>query len=153
MAEPNAYHETDGDSVLRRERGMHRVSNATRWTAAAAAAGTAVLGLTYTHLLPGKGQVPVSAQGGQQTVCVQQAPAAAATTAARGTPREIDGDAEEGGAGEKGDKAADDGSRNTTTVQPAVAACPAGTVANGLTPPAQAPSPAQQAPQTRTGAS
>ena len=53
MADPNVHHETDGGSVQRRDHGLRRVSIATRWTVAAAAVGTAALGVTYTHLLPG----------------------------------------------------------------------------------------------------
>jgi hypothetical protein len=41
------------DAVRRRERGLRRVSATTRWVAAAAVAGTAVLGAGYAHALPG----------------------------------------------------------------------------------------------------
>ena len=144
MADPNAHHETDDDYVLRRDRGFRRVSSATRWTVAAAAVGTAALGLIYTHLLPGTSP----AQGAQQNAaaCVQQPSAVApAPAAAQVTHREKD---------DEGENVADDeGSRNTTAAtstvqQPTPTVCP-----GGLTPPAQPPAAGKQAPLTRTGAS
>ncbi len=39
----------DPDPLRARERGLHRVSSATRWTATAAAAGALVLGAGYAH--------------------------------------------------------------------------------------------------------
>ncbi|MFL6110318.1 MAG: hypothetical protein ACJ786_03060 [Catenulispora sp.] len=155
MAEPNDHRDTDGESVLRRERGLRRVSTTTRWTVAAAAAGTAALGLTYTHLLPGASAATSarsSAPSGRPaagTACVQPAPALVPAPApiSRG-----DGD-EEGDRHDDGDSADDAGDRIAGAVQPAAAVCPGG-AANGLTPPAQPPTAAvRQAPQTRTGAS
>ncbi|HET9118575.1 MAG TPA: hypothetical protein VFN75_10980, partial [Pseudonocardiaceae bacterium] len=41
------------DPTQRRQQGLRRVGAATKWTVAAAAAGSAVLGMTYAQLLPG----------------------------------------------------------------------------------------------------
>ena len=145
MADPNVHHRAPGDPAPRRDRGLRRVSAATRWTVAAAAAGTAALGLTYTHLLPGTSPATAAGQGAQQSAaaCVPQPSALAPTpapVAAQVTHREKD---------DEGENAADaEDGRNTSTataVQAPATVC--------LTPPAQPPAPGQQAPQTRTGAS
>ena len=154
MADPNLHHETDGYSVQRRDQGLRRVSAATRWTVAAAAVGTAALGVTYTHLLPGKSSGAAAAQGAQQSTanCVLQPAAVVPAPAAAPAPHR---DHEKG---DEGENASDDeGSPNTvitaTALQPPVIVCPTGGTTNGLTAPAQPPAPGQKAPQTRTGAS
>ncbi|TQJ57158.1 hypothetical protein FBY34_5003 [Streptomyces sp. SLBN-115] len=55
------------DAVRRRERGRRRVSATTRWAAAAAAAGTAVLGAGYAHVIPGIAQTTAPAGHGSGT--------------------------------------------------------------------------------------
>ncbi|MFD0274185.1 hypothetical protein ACFVHB_09785 [Kitasatospora sp. NPDC127111] len=135
------------DGPTRRDHGIRRVSTATRWTVAAAAAGSAALGLTYANLTPGTSGAPAPAQGTPPTAvaCTQQpaAPAPATTTDAptRGGRAQEDGEDDE----ERAVPAAAP-APSTATPQPTVTCTP-------LTPPAQAPAPTQQAPQTRTGAS
>ncbi|MEV8036074.1 hypothetical protein [Streptomyces sp. NPDC086182] len=55
------------DAVRRRERGLRRVSATTRWAAAAAVAGTAVLGAGYAHVIPGIAQTTAPAGQGSGT--------------------------------------------------------------------------------------
>ena len=97
MADPTVHHRPPGDPAPRRDRGLRRVSAATRWTVAAAAAGTAALGLTYTHLLPGTSPAAAAGQGAQQSTasCVPQPSAVAPVPAtAQVTHREKDDDGE-----------------------------------------------------------
>ncbi|MFI6409337.1 hypothetical protein [Streptomyces sp. NPDC050548] len=64
---PAAADRTVRDAVRRRERGLRRVSVTTRWVAAAAVAGTAVLGAGYAHALPGIPLPTGAAQHGSGT--------------------------------------------------------------------------------------
>ncbi|MFG2307443.1 hypothetical protein ACGFS9_01955 [Streptomyces sp. NPDC048566] len=50
---PTADDRSVRDAVRRRDRGLRRVGVTTRWVAAAAVAGTAVLGAGYAHTIPG----------------------------------------------------------------------------------------------------
>ncbi|WBP84924.1 hypothetical protein [Kitasatospora cathayae] len=126
-----------------RERGMRRVFTATRWTVAAAAAGSAALGLTYVSLAPGVTGAPAPASAPTRSMlpaevtCTQQPAAPApANTPPRGDKEQGRDDYEE-------------------LAAPALsAATPQSTVTcTTLSPPAQAPAPTHQMPQTRTGAS
>ncbi|MFD0274597.1 hypothetical protein ACFVHB_11920 [Kitasatospora sp. NPDC127111] len=128
------------EGPARREHGIRRVSTATRWTVAAAAAGSAALGLTYPNLTPGTSGTPAPAQGTPPTTltCAQQlAPAGTTATPSRGGQEQDDG-------GDDEERALP--APGTTTPQNTVTCTP-------LVSPAQAPAPTQQAPQTRTGAS
>ncbi|MEU9075252.1 hypothetical protein [Kitasatospora sp. NPDC048538] len=156
MADPHTDSEPEGGSVQRREHGMRRVSTVTRWTVAAAAAGSAALGLAYTQLLPGTSATPAAAPatGGlpaSDPACTQPAPAP--TGAPTPVTRRESDDGDERAADGQGERASDDSEQGTAQVQPVAATCPSGTTAPGLNPPTQPPAPAQQAPQTRTGAS
>jgi hypothetical protein len=133
------------EGPARREQGMRRVSTATRWTFAAAAAGSAALGLTYVNLAPGASGAPAPAPG-TPTACTQRPTPPAGAVPSTTPPR---GDREHEGDGE------DDGERAVPAAAPAPGtAAPQTTVTcTPLTPPAQAPATTQQAPQTRTGAS
>jgi hypothetical protein len=135
----------DPDAVRRRDHGLRRASNATRWSFAAAAAGTAALGLTYLHLLPGsamRASAPAPAQAGQPAVgwtCTT-------TTALASTPAQVRQAGDEHQNGESDD--------HTRAPAPTpITTCVSKAVGPGLTPPGQAPAATQQAPQTRTGAS
>jgi hypothetical protein len=138
--------EPDPGAVRRRDKGLRRTSSATRWSFAAAAAGTAALGLTYLNLIPGNSTTPAttppSAQAGQLgtgwTCTTTTAPAAA-------TARQVDDEGRS--AGESDDWVAPAPAPQTTTT------CVSQTGGQGLTPPGQPPAATQQAPQTRTGAS
>lgn len=55
------------DAVRRRERGRRRVGVTTRWAAAAAVAGTAVLGAGYAQVIPGIAQTAAPAGHGSGT--------------------------------------------------------------------------------------
>jgi len=65
--QPAAADRSVRDAVRRRERGLRRVGTTTRWVAAAAAAGTAVLGAGYAHALPGVALPTGSAAHGSGT--------------------------------------------------------------------------------------
>ncbi|MGW3103355.1 hypothetical protein [Streptomyces sp. NPDC001100] len=65
--QPAAADRSVRDAVRRRERGLRRVSVTTRWVAAAAVAGTAVLGAGYAHALPGIALPAGTAQHGSGT--------------------------------------------------------------------------------------
>jgi anti-sigma factor RsiW len=65
--QPAAADRSVRDAVRRRERGLRRVSATTRWVAAAAVAGTAVLGAGYAHALPGIAVPAGSARHGSGT--------------------------------------------------------------------------------------
>lgn len=152
MSDPHTHpaSEPDPGAVRRRDQGLRRTSNATRWSFAAAAAGTAALGLTYLNLIPGSSGTPAAptqapatagqaASGWSCTTTTAPAPAPAAA-------RQVD---EEGrAAGGNDDRAAASAPAPQTTTT-----CVSQSGSQGLTPPGQPPAATQQAPQTRTGAS
>jgi hypothetical protein len=151
MSDPHTHpaSEPDPGAVRRRDQGLRRTSNATRWSFAAAAVGTAALGVTYLNLIPGNSGTPAAAPApvtaGQAVngwTCTTTTAPASAPAAAR------QADAERRSAGESDDRAAAPAPVPQTTTT-----CVARSGGQGLTPPGQPPAATQQAPQTRTGAS
>jgi hypothetical protein len=149
MSDPRAHpaFEPDPDAVRRRDHSLRRASNATRWSFAAAAAGTAVLGVAYLHLIPGTSTAPAApapAQTGQSasgwTCTTTTAPAPAPAAA-----RQVDDESGTNGGGTA--RAAPATTAQTTTT------CVARSGGPGLRAPGQPPAATQQLPQTRTGAS
>ncbi|MET7479300.1 hypothetical protein ABZT17_33745 [Streptomyces sp. NPDC005648] len=110
-----------------RDRGLTRIRGLTAWIVGAAVAGAAALGAVYTHVLPGSSAAPAPGGpvGGNPAV---SSPSPSAAGHGSGGDDQGEGD------GERGD---DSGA----TARP------------GLRPPAQAPAPTVQQPQTTTGAS
>jgi hypothetical protein len=149
MSDPHAHpaFEPDPDAVRRRDHSLRRASNATRWSFAAAAAGTAVLGVAYLHLIPGTSTAPAApapAQTGQTAsgwTCTSTTAPAPAPTALRQV------DDKNGTNGEGAAPAAPATTPRTTTT------CVTRSGSPGLTSPGQPPATTQQPPQTRTGAS
>jgi hypothetical protein len=151
MSDPHSHpaSEPDPGAVRRRDEGLRRTSNATRWSFAAAAAGTAALGLTYLNLIPGSSGTPAAAPAPAAAGQAASGWSCTTTTNATPTPAAARQVGEEGrSAGESDDRATvpAPAPRTTTT-------CVSRSGSQGFTPPGQPPAATQQAPQTRTGAS
>lgn len=134
----------DPDAVRRREHVLRRASNATRWSFAAAAAGTAALGLTYMHVLPGSSATPSSVPAPVQTEQPVGGWSCTTTTVPAPAPAQVRPAGDEQQSGESDDRAP--APTPTTT-------CVSSAVGSGLVRPGQPPAVTQRAPQTRTGAS